>query len=142
MLSRKYLALPLTAVLAAAPLTVEAEPDNPAMTYLDQGTYEGVPYLSGGIGLVERRYITSALEPGYNLKLEFAEANGDYLADIGVRIVDDNGDTVLEVESAGPWLLTRLGPGKYTVEATADGRTITKRVTVGRGSPRVVFKDW
>jgi len=132
----------LIAALTALPLALHAQ-DDPRMRYLDMGTYEGVPYLSGGIGLDEREYITRTLAADYNLKLELAASNGDYVADVDVQVRDSSGQTVLRATAQGPWLFARLSPGRYTVEATAEGRSFTKTVSIGtEGSSRLVFREW
>jgi hypothetical protein len=128
--------------LSAVASTLQARED-PRMRYLDMGTYEGVPYLSGGIGLDERRFITETLAADYNLKLELAAANGDYISNVEVLILGDAGDVVLRADVQGPWLLARLSPGRYRVEATAEGRTFSKAVKIAaEGSVRLVFREW
>jgi len=132
----------LFTTLAALPLALRAQ-DDPRMRYLDMGTYEGVPYLSGGIGLDERAYITNTLAADYNLKLELAASNGDYVSDVEVEIRDAGGRTVLRTTAKGPWLFARLSPGRYTVEAMAEGRGSTQSVAIGSaGTSRLVFRDW
>jgi len=132
----------LFTTLATPPLVLRAQ-DDPRMSYLDMDTYEGVPYLSGGIGLEERAYITNTLAADYNLKLELAASNGDYVSDVDVQIRDAGGRTVLHTTAQGPWLFARLSPGRYTVEAMAEGRGSTKSVAIGTaGTSRLVFRAW
>jgi hypothetical protein len=85
-------------------------------------TYNGVMYLSGGIGVDELETLR-LMEKDYALKLSFAEKAGNYLSDVQVVIKDTAGDTVLDAVSQGPWLFTKLPAGKYTVMATTMGRT-------------------
>jgi hypothetical protein len=143
-MNRNTLAPLLAAILAlsAAPLVLRAQ-DDPRMKFLDMGTRNGVPYLSGGIGLDEREYITQMLARDYNFKLELAAANGDYISNVDVRITDSSGRVVLQVGTGGPWLFARLSPGRYRVEATAQGRTFEKTVTIGgESTARLVFREW
>jgi len=60
-----------------------------------------------------------------------------FAADVDVRIRDDRGVEVLEVAAAEPILLARLAPGRYTIEATYDGRTRTAAVNVGAGHQKL-----
>lgn len=101
-----------------------------------------VKYLSGGIGIDESRAISR--EAGrWPMTLEFAardKARHEYVADVKVRVRDARGHTVLDTMSDGPFLLARLGPGRYRVNATYEGRTLTHRIDVKAGMPvRQVF---
>ena len=53
--------------------------------------------------------------PGYPLKLEFASANGAYLAFAQVSVADAKGKPVVSVRCPGAWLLLGLPPGEYKV---------------------------
>ncbi len=110
----------------------------PAMTSsgfgqsLEIKNYDGVPYLTGGIGLGEREEM-EALTRDYNIKLVFAVQQGNYLSNVAVMVTSSTGGKVLEAVSDGPWLYANLPPGTYTVAATTLGKTISKgaRVTAG-----------
>jgi hypothetical protein len=67
-----------------------------------------VQYVSGGIAVSGMRAIDA--EQGlYNLKLLFvAQPKGEYLANIGVKIKDGDGKTVLDTTTKGPVLLVKL----------------------------------
>ncbi|NIQ10514.1 MAG: hypothetical protein GWO23_13055, partial [Gammaproteobacteria bacterium] len=60
--------------------------------------YEKTPYLSGGLGVDTREDMREQLE-SYNLKLVFANAKGEYLADIDLKIVDEQGHWLLAANS-------------------------------------------
>jgi hypothetical protein len=49
----------------------------------------------------------------YPLKLEFASANGAYLAFAQVSVSDPKGKPVVSVRCPGAWLLLGLPPGEY-----------------------------
>ncbi|HAA03738.1 MAG TPA: carboxypeptidase regulatory-like domain-containing protein [Syntrophobacteraceae bacterium] len=96
----------------------------------EQMAYGGVPYISGGVGLDERAQM-SEVSHDYNLKLMFATSpSGEYLSNVAVVIRDTRGRKILEAVSEGPWLFTRLPSGKYSVTATAQGKTIQREVLV------------
>src|SRR5262245_64716920 len=65
-------------------------------------TYQGIPYLSGGIGEEEREMLRR-LAHDYNVQLIFAAKEGHYLSEVHVRIMDARDRTVLDAVSAGPW---------------------------------------
>ncbi len=91
--------------------------------------YEGIPYISGGIGEDEREAMRS-ISRDYNLKLVFAIKEGNYLADIAVLIKDAEDKTMLDAVSDGPWFFTRLSPGIYTVTATMTGKAKTQKAQI------------
>src|SRR5215470_6670699 len=84
--------------------------------------YQGIPYISGGVG-TEEHDLLQAQSREYNVELTFAVKAGNYLADIPLTIVDNQGRKVLEAVSEGPLFYTKLPPGAYTVIAQADGQT-------------------
>jgi hypothetical protein len=92
-------------------------------------TERGIPYLSGGISEEEREALR-LMERDYDLKLIFATRAGNYLSDVQVTIMDEQGRRVLETISAGPWFYTRLPAGKYRVMAEARGKTQQQAVQV------------
>ena len=61
---------------------------------------------------------------GYNLQLSFALQSGDYLGGANVEIRDSRGKTVFEGVADGPLFFAKLPSGKYTIEATAEGKII------------------
>lgn len=107
-----------------------------------QMMYKGVPYLSGGVGLGEREHLQE-MHKNYNLKLMFARTDGDYLAEVNVVVENAKGAQVLKADSVGPWLYTKLPPGKYEVMATtAQGSTVKQTVHVNQSAMTDVLLYW
>ncbi|HRP97580.1 MAG TPA: carboxypeptidase regulatory-like domain-containing protein [Rhodocyclaceae bacterium] len=101
--------------------------------------YQGVPYLTGGIGENERASILAAADR-FNLKLTLAEKGGAYLAGVRVIVVDAGGATVLDVRSEGPLVLALLPRGNYRVSAEMDGQRQTRSIDIpARGQRSLVF---
>ncbi|MEO7008562.1 MAG: hypothetical protein ABI156_05380 [Caldimonas sp.] len=103
-----------------------------------------VEYLSGGIGDAESTAIQSAARK-WPLTLEFAvkdKQRADFAADVSVIVRDTHGHTALQTESAGPFLLARLAPGRYAVDATFAGKTLHENVTVAHGTPAKAVFVW
>lgn len=102
------------------PLMVHAEPD--LNHRIKVSNYGDISYISGGIGIENRR---SILQQGdsYNLKLEFAMEGGAFLTDIVVRLHDlKTGKLVLEAESLGPILFAQVPVGSYRITANFMNR--------------------
>ena len=96
------------------------------------GTGSGVAYVSGGVGDDSSDRMAS-LGREYNLKLMFTLNEGNYLADVHVAITDSRGAKVIDDVSNGPFFFAKLPPGNYTVNATYDGKSQTRRMSVGKG---------
>ena len=108
----------------------------------DQGTYLGTPWVSGGVGKSSREQLKKEYDD-YNLKLEFAVADGNYLADVAVSISTPDRAPVLRAFSTGPWLMTKLPAGTYEVVVNGYERTFTDKVQVpAEGMKTVIFNDW
>ena len=53
----------------------------------------------------------------YPAKIEVDEHDGAYLGNEKLTVDDAAGKTVLSTTCTGPWLVAKLAPGRYTVEA-------------------------
>ena len=108
------------------------------------GTYEGIPYMTGGVGQGEREYMTG-MAGDFNLKLSFATSpSGKYLSDVQIVITGAEGERAFEAVSEGPWLFTRLPAGHYSVTATAEGKTLQQDVQVldrGLAQANIFWKE-
>lgn len=103
-----------------------------------------VEYLSGGIGLDESRAIESASRQ-WPLTLEFAakdRQHADFLADVKVRVRDARGHDALEATSDGPFLVAKLPPGSYVVNATVGGKTLRENVVIKEHQPAKAVFFW
>lgn len=102
----------------------------------------GIEYLSGGIGLEESTAIETESRK-WPLTLLFSARRWQrtvYTSDAQVMLRDSQGKPLLRVQADGPFLLVRLQPGSYTVEATLDGKPLQQRVVLKKGdAARVVF---
>jgi hypothetical protein len=134
------IAASLVALAAAIPIgTVGAQVASPAP--LMQRDYQGVPYITGGIGETERQAIVASARE-YNLQLRFAERGGAYLADVAVNVTGPGGQSVLNVRANGPYVLANLPAGTYQVSAEAKGQEQTRSVTIPATGQRSMTFYW
>lgn len=104
----------------------------------------GIEYLSGGIGLDESQAILGASR-NWPLTLEFSQTaspRAHYVADVDVSIHEPSGRSLLGTTADGPYLLVRLAPGRYTINATLGGKTLTRTVTLRAGAPARLSFQW
>jgi len=101
-----------------------------------------VSYLSGGVPDEQLEAIEQA-RPSYPLVIELYQKAGpksEYTADAEIRIKNSKDEIVVDDKSEGPYFLVRTPPGTYEVEATLDGKSITRRAVVpAKGSRRLMF---
>ena len=103
-----------------------------------------VEYLSGGIGRDEARAIEGEARH-WPLKLEFAvkdKKRADFAADVKVLVRDAKGHTALDLTAAAPFLLAKLAPGHYSIEASLAGKTLHERAIVKPGHPAKALFLW
>jgi hypothetical protein len=125
-------------VLSNAAVSFCAETPAPPQMVKD---YEGIPYLSGGIGLDEREAM-SATASEYNLKIVFALKEGNYLADASVLIKNAQGRTVLDAVADGPWFYAKLPAGNYAVTATIAEKAENQTVEIKSTGHAVLHFYW
>ncbi|EFL49172.1 hypothetical protein DesfrDRAFT_4089 [Solidesulfovibrio fructosivorans JJ]] len=123
--------LPLLAVLGLVPAT-------PGLALTTRVTPQGIPYVSGGVGMDERAEM-DAVAGQYNLRLEFARSDGAYLGDVRVAF---RGTASGDIVTDGPVLLLRLPAGSYTVTAVSGGVPETRQLVVGASGPRAATFIW
>ena len=105
----------------------------------------GISYISGGIGIVER----TALEQwakGYSLRIELALKSGQYLGNMRVRVLDGAGGVVLDAPSDGPLMYIMLPEGHYKLDISGlrpdEYATQSKVVKVLDGKQVRAFFAW
>jgi len=89
-----------------------------------------IEYVTGGVGSDEMQQLT-AREKEFNLKLVFTLVEGNYVSDVDVAVQDASGKSLLAVSARGPIVLAKLPRGSYVIQASYEGKTQTRKVTVG-----------
>lgn len=127
----------LVSLLGATMLMTQAEAtDVDAVTAtpaLNVQQWGNVQYLNGGVGDTERAAMRS-LQSEFPLQIVFSGKAGEYGVANQVRVIGPSG-TVAAVDHAGPLVMFKLPPGRYTIEADFPGRTEKRAVSLnGDGS--------
>lgn len=101
-------------------------------------------YLTGGIGADESEAILQQAR-GWPLVLELAQ-NGPtraaYISDVSVTIKDGSGKIILDTITEGPFLLVRLAPGRYSLDASYEAKTFHRDVSIGKGGSNRIILLW
>jgi hypothetical protein len=114
----------------------------PAWGQIALQTSNGARYVSGGIGAGERDEMLLVL-PDFNLKvITAAQGSGAFLAGVTLVVLDARGGKVLETTLDGPWLMGRLEPGRYELQATHGGATQKRMTTLPAKGHRVEHFYW
>jgi hypothetical protein len=111
---------------------------NPAQLPFDRPTIlDGVEIVCTGVSLEARR---NPAWQDYGLKVEVAGKGGQYLGDETVRVSKD-GKPVLVAICGGPWILFKLAPGRYRIDATEEGETASSAAYVpATGQGRIILR--
>jgi hypothetical protein len=108
-------------------------------------TQGSVAYRSGGIGEDEATAMKEAAVD-YPLEVLFVERDAAgaaaYLAGSRVAIRDGDGRKLLDTVSAGPMLLARLPPGRYTITAWRDGHAKVHGLTIAPNRHERLVFEW
>jgi hypothetical protein len=106
----------------------------------EQRTYQSTPYVTGGIGVDEADAMREAASD-YSLEMTFAAQTGQFVSGVDVAVKDRAGEVVLQTNDAAPILLADLPAGRYQIDATYEGQTLTRNVSVAdSGTAKVVFQ--
>jgi hypothetical protein len=121
----------LTAVAAA-----QSAASGPSAGLPAERQANGIAYVTGGVSEEESSAFRQA-RSSYPLSVELVQqkdGRSQFTADADVRVLDGAGKAVLEARADGPFMLLRLPPGQYRVQATLNGRTVeSKPVAVSAG---------
>ncbi|CAN7144426.1 hypothetical protein [Variovorax paradoxus] len=105
----------------------------------------GIEYMSGGIGSDEAK-LMETVAPRWPATFEFAikdHKGAEFASDVRVTVRDSHGTVLLDnVESAGPFMVARLDPGIYEVEARLRGNTLKQTLQVRPGAPARMAFVW
>lgn len=96
-------------------------------------------YLCGGIGSDESTRMRDDMK-NHPLSMLFARPDGDYMANVQVRVTDDKGAQVLDWKADGPICVVDLPPGKYKLQASSGDTSRDHDVVVGKVPVRVDFR--
>jgi len=113
---------------------------SPAMAAVNPPIHmtHGIEYMSGGIGSDEAK-LMETVAPRWPATFEFAikdHKGAEFASDVHLTVRDGTGTALLDdVVAAGPFMVARLDPGTYEVEARLRGNTLRQTLHVMPGAP-------
>ena len=111
-----------------------------AIGAVERGTQNGIVFENGGCGIEPTDEI-KAHAARFPVMLTFAWNEGNYLADVNIHVANAKGEAVLSLKEQGPIVLIDLPDGRYTVTVDRNGKSQSRKITVGRGSrTKAVFR--
>jgi len=105
---------------------------------------DGIDYVTGGIGKEESSAIEHASR-NWPLTMEFAmkdKQHADFVSGVRVQVHDAGQHVKFKVMSDGPFVLAKLQPGQYVVDASLGGKTLHEKVMVAAGHPAKALFVW
>ncbi|MEO5654410.1 MAG: hypothetical protein ABIR00_00280 [Nitrosospira sp.] len=103
-----------------------------------------IAFLSGGIGEDESVAIKKEAT-SWPLTLELAQtgvSRAEYISDVPVTITNESGKIVLDTVAEGPFLLVKLPPGKYSLDATYQSRKLYRQLDIHKGQYKKLILVW
>ena len=101
----------------------------------------GVSFTSSGAGKEEQAPIEQ-IQGRYNLRVTTSTNSGQYTIPSELRIEDHSGKALVSTQPEGPIFLAKMPPGEYTVYATAEGTTQTRKVSVPATGQAPITFTW
>ncbi len=89
-----------------------------------------VDFTSGGIGRYQRTALEK-FEHNYTLKVENADDNGHYIAEVRLKVKDEDGNLLVSTITKGPLFYADLEKGDYIVEARHGDEVQRQEVSIG-----------
>lgn len=101
-------------------------------------------FITGGVGKDESDAIAQAAG-AWPLMLELSQSaapRAEFISDVQITIKDKSGNTVLDMTSAGPYVLVRLPAGKYSLDATYESKTLHRDISIQKGRSKRLSLMW
>ena len=134
---RRPIAVFMLALFAATGVAIAAETVEPLVPQ----SSEGIRYLSGGIGEDELAQIEAA-KTSYNVKILLAEKSGHYISEVRLTLSSLLGEKLVDIPSAGPFVLLQVPAGTYQIDATYEGHAQQRRITINTARPLSAVLFW
>ena len=128
-------ALALSGAIVAVAAPAEAQFSNDGAPYTQATMIGGVEVLNGGGSESDVSHIKT-LAREYPLQIIISGRGGEYGVADSLTLRNASG-AVVTVPDAGPYVMMKVPPGRYTAEADFNGLVERRTVSVGSGNATV-----
>lgn len=123
-------------------LFMTSGPANAQDVVVNEEQGQGAKYVNGGIGEGQTRYMQS-IAKNWPMRIMFSQLKAnEFISGVNLQITDKSNATMLALDNAGPLTYVQLPPGVYRVNATFDGQSQTRNITLGRANKSDLHFHW
>ena len=105
---------------------------------------EGISYISGGVGEEESQAILAEAKQ-WPLLLELSQlenGRGVWIFGAKIKIVNSQNQVIFDAQADGPYILINLNAGQYQIEASYQGVTQKRSVSIQASAPQKLAIFW
>ncbi|QWE08286.1 carboxypeptidase-like regulatory domain-containing protein [Polynucleobacter ibericus] len=110
----------------------------------DTNYSQGVSYITGGIGESETVAILAEAKQ-WPLLLEMSQienGRGIWISGASIKVTNAKKEVIFEALADGPYMLINLVPGDYVIDATYQGVTQKKALSIKADAPQKISLFW
>jgi hypothetical protein len=108
---------------------------------VQKGNQNGIAFENGGWSIDSADAIKGRAGQ-FPVMLVFAWAEGSYLSDVNVQVVNGKGDRLLSLNNLGPLVLIDLPKGDYMINVERNGKPQSRRVSVASNTRTKAVFHW
>ena len=105
----------------------------------------GLAYITGGIGGNESEAIEADAK-NWPLMIQLSQIDqkgwGTWISGVRLKVLNDKKEEIFNVVCEGPFVLLRLSPGSYVIDATYDGVVQQKNISLKKSQSEKLSIYW
>ena len=105
---------------------------------------QGISYISGGVGEEESKAILAEAKQ-WPLLLELSQlenGRGIWIFGAKIKILNSQNKVMFDAQADGPYILVNLNAGQYQIEASYQGVTQKRAVSIQASAPQKLAIFW
>ena len=105
---------------------------------------KGISYISGGVGAEESQAILAEAKQ-WPLLLELSQlenGRGVWIFGAKIKIVNSQNQVIFDAQADGPYILINLTAGQYQIEASYQGVSQKRSVSIQASAPQKLAIFW
>ena len=105
---------------------------------------QGISYISGGVGEEESQAMLAEAKQ-WPLLLELSQlenGRGVWIFGAKIKIVNSQNQVIFDAQADGPYILINLNTGQYQIEASYQGVSQKRSVSIQASTPQKLAIFW